>query len=85
MECLDGKQRYHALVDTNAIYILVAKWQTKVQKETANKEHAQEDSEMWLHRLTVFRKPMRKGKYGRVTNIDVILSRSTFGVIHLVP
>ena len=54
MECLDGKQEYHALVDTNANYLLAANWQAKVQKETAKKEHAQEDSEMWLHRLTTF-------------------------------
>ena len=67
------------------IYILAANWQAKVQKETAKKEHAQEDPEMWLRRLTAFRKPMRKGKYGRVMNIDMILSRSTFDVIHLVP
>ena len=85
MECLDEKQEYHALVDTNAIYILAANWQAKVQKETAKKEHAQEDSEMWMHRLTMFRKPMWKVKYGRVMNMDVILSRSTFYVIHLVP
>ena len=44
MECLDGKQEYHALVDTNAIYILAANWQAKVQKETAKKEHAREGS-----------------------------------------
>ena len=56
MERLDGQQEYHALVDTNAIYILAANWQAKVQKETAKKEHAREDSEMWLHRLTIFRK-----------------------------
>ena len=85
MECLDRKQEYHALENTNAIYILAANWQAKVQKETSKKEHAQEDSEMWLHRLTKFRKPMRKGKCGRVMNTDVILSRSTFDVIHLVP
>ena len=85
MECLDGKQEYRALVDTNAIYILAANWHAKVRKETAKKEHAQEDSEMWLHRLTIFRKPMQKGKYGRVANIDVILSKSTLDVIHLVP
>ena len=29
-------------MDTNAIYILAANWQAKVQKETAKKEHAQE-------------------------------------------
>ena len=67
------------------IYNTATNWQAKVQKETAKKEHAQEDSEIWMHRLTIFRKPMRKGKYGRVTNIDVRLSRSTFDVIHLVP
>ena len=67
------------------IYNLTAKWQAKVQTKTAKKEHAQEDSEMWLHRLTTFRKPRRKGRYDRVMNIDVILSRSTFDVIHLVP
>ena len=37
--------------------------------------------EMWMHRSTTFRKPMQKGKYGRVMNIDVVLSRSTFDVI----
>ena len=85
MECLDEKQEYHALVDTNAIYFLAANWQAKVQKETTKKEHAQEDPEMWMHMLTIFQKPMRKGKYGRVMNIDVILSRRTFDVINLVP
>ena len=38
------------------IYNLTAKWQAKVQKETAKKEHAREDSEMWMQRLTIFRK-----------------------------
>ena len=43
----------------------------------------EKDPEMWMQRLTIFRKSM-PFPHGRVANIDVILSKSTLAVIHLV-
>ena len=57
----------------------------RFRRKLQRRNMLKKDPEMWLHRLTIFQKPMQKGKYGRVMNMDVILSRSTFDVIHLVP
>ena len=57
----------------------------RFRRKLQRRNMLEKDPEMWMQRLTIFRKPMRKGKCGRVANIDVILLKSTLDVIHLVP